>query len=131
MELKTALKIPERSKIDVLKLLEGYFSIMKLWGLSNKQAQNFLGDPTERTFYNMKSGKVKSLPKDIIERIGWIAGIYKALQITYSDPALADDWLHRENKYFCGQSPLQKMSAGSIVDLAAVRQYLDAARSPW
>jgi hypothetical protein len=30
-----------------------------------------------------------------------------------------------------GQTPLQRMCAGDVTDLAAVRSYLDAARAPW
>ena len=32
---------------------------------------------------------------------------------------------------FGGQTPLERMSAGDVTDLATVRQYLDAARGPW
>ena len=41
------------------------------------------------------------------------------------------DWIKRPNRAFGGQTPLQRMRAGDITDLAAVRLYLDAARAPW
>ena len=66
-----------------------------------------------------------------MRRIGYVAGIYKALQILYSDPRLADGWLKRPNRAFGEQTPLQRMRAGDVTDLAAVRSYLDAARAPW
>ena len=68
---------------------------------------------------------------DTLRRIGYLAGIYKALQILYADPRLADDWVNRANDAFAGQTPLQRMRGGDVVDLAAVRAYLDAARAPW
>jgi hypothetical protein len=71
------------------------------------------------------------VPADTLRRIGYIAGIYKALQILYSDPRLADGWIRRRNKAFGDQTPLERMCGGDVVDLAAVRSYLDAARAPW
>jgi hypothetical protein len=68
---------------------------------------------------------------DTLRRIGYVAGIYKALELLYSDPHLADDWIKRPNRAFGGQTPLQRMCAGDVTDLAAVRAYLDAARAPW
>ena len=74
---------------------------------------------------------MKRLPEDTLRRIGYVAGIYKALQILYSDPAQADHWVHKPNRHFGGQTPLARMAAGDVTDLAEVRAYLDAARAPW
>ncbi len=112
-------------------LLRGYFGIMRLWNVDNADARRILGDPAERTFYAWKSGKMAKLPNDTIRRIGYVAGIYKALQILYPDTRQADDWIRRPNRYFGGQTPLQRVTAGDVTDLAAVRAYLDAARAPW
>jgi hypothetical protein len=68
---------------------------------------------------------------DTLRRIGYVAGIYKALELLYADPQLADGWIDRPNRAFGGQTPLQRMRAGDVTDLAAVRSYLDAARAPW
>ncbi|OYV40292.1 MAG: hypothetical protein B7Z80_04940 [Rhodospirillales bacterium 20-64-7] len=57
--------------------------------------------------------------------------MYKALELLYADPHLADGWINRPNLAFGGQTPLQRMRAGDVTDLAAVRAYLDAARAPW
>ena len=58
-------------------------------------------------------------------------GIFKALQILYSDHTLADRWIRTPNRAFGGQAPFERMSAGDMTDLAAVRAYLDSARAPW
>jgi hypothetical protein len=71
------------------------------------------------------------MPDDTMRRIGYVAGIYKALQILYPDAAQADAWVRRPNAHFGEQTPLARMSAGDVTDLAAVRAYLDAARAPW
>ncbi len=128
-----------RGRVQELKLapeqvrhaMAGFFGIMSLWGATSGQARAILGQPPPRTFYNWKAGKVGAVPMDVIRRIGYVSGIYKALQILYSDAAQADSWVRRPNRFFGGQTPLERMSAGDVTDLAAVRQYLDAARAPW
>lgn len=111
--------------------LEGFFRIMARWGVGNAEARRILGNPAERTFYEWKRGKAARVPDDTLRRIGYVAGIWKALQIVYSDAGLADTWIARPNKSFAGQTPLARMTAGDVTDLAAVRSYVDAARSPW
>lgn len=112
-------------------LLAGFFAIMARWRVDNTRARAILGAPPPRTFYKWKGGVVGSVPLDTIRRIGYVSGIWKALQILYSDPVLADAWVHRPNRFFGGQTPLERMGAGDVTDLAAVRQYVDAARAPW
>ncbi len=111
--------------------LEGFFQIMARWNVSNSDARRLLGNPAERTFFQWKSGRAARVPEDTLRRIGYVAGIWKGLQIVYSDAALADSWISRPNKAFGGQAPLARMVAGDVTDLAAVRAYVDAARSPW
>ena len=111
--------------------LEGFFAIMAHWDADGHTARKILGSPPERTFYEWKKGKAAKLSADTLRRIGYVAGIWKALQILYSQPNQADGWVRRPNKFFGGQTPLQRMSAGDVTDLAAVRAYVDAARGPW
>lgn len=111
--------------------LEGFFRIMARWDVGNGDARRILGNPAERTFFQWKSGKAARVPDDTLRRIGYVAGIWKALQIVYSDASLADGWVLRPNKFFAGQTPLARMTAGDVTDLAAVRAYVDAARAPW
>lgn len=109
----------------------GFFRIMELWNVGNAAMRRVLGSPPERTFYEWKSGRVGRMPDDTLRRVGYVAGIYKALQILYSDPSQADGWVQQPNRFFGGQTPLERMAAGDVTDLAAVRAYVDAARTPW
>lgn len=111
--------------------VEAFFRIMALWGVKNDDARVLLGSPSPRTLYNWKKGTVARLPTDTMRRVSYILGIYKALQILYSRPALADGWVKRENRFFGDQSPLERMLGGDVSDLFVVRQYLDAARGGW
>jgi hypothetical protein len=119
------------STVNPADALRGFFLIMKAWKIGAEEARKLLGSPAERTYYAWQAGGGTRVPQDTLRRIGYIAGIYKALQILYSDPALADSWLSRPNADFGEQAPLQRMTAGDVTDLAAVRAHLDAARGLW
>lgn len=104
---------------------------MQAWDVSAEDARVILGGPALRTYYDWRAGKVVRVSTDTLRRIGYVAGIYKALQILYSDPGLADSWVNRPNEDFGGQTPLARMTAGDVTDLAHVRNYLDTARGLW
>jgi hypothetical protein len=117
--------------VDPVAALRGFFHIMGAWHVTAEEARIILGAPAERTYYAWRAGNAVRVPADTLRRIGYVAGIYKALQILYSDPHMADGWVRRPNRALGGQTPLQRMCAGDVTDLAAVRAYLDAARAPW
>jgi hypothetical protein len=128
---QTAPAAPPFDHAHAEKALEGFFGIMKLWGADGRQVRRILGSPPERTFYAWKAGHARRIPEDVVRRIGYVAGTYKALQILYSNAAHADAWVRKPNRAFGGQTPLERMAAGDVTDLAEVRRYLDAARAPW
>jgi len=117
--------------VDPNNALKGYFGIMDLWKASNAEARVILGSPSTSTFFAWKRGDQARPSDDTLRRIGYVAGIFKALQILYSDQVLADRWIRAPNKALGGQAPFDRMSAGDITDLAVVRSYLDAGRAPW
>src|SRR3569623_998074 len=106
---------------------QGFFGIMKRWGIDNGTARAILGSPPERSFFDWMRGRVARLSNDTLRLIGYVAGIWKALQIVYSNTQLADSWISRPNRAFGGQTPLARMAAGDVPALAAVREYIDAA----
>jgi hypothetical protein len=129
-----AFQLPasEKMPMDRQRLaLEGFFGIMTRWGVANETARRILGSPPQRTFFEWKKGNARRVPEDTLRRIGYVAGIWKALEIVYSKPETADGWVHRSNAYFGDSTPLERMAAGDVTDLAAVRAYVDAARAPW
>jgi uncharacterized protein (DUF2384 family) len=119
------------SRVDPVAALRGFFHIADAWGIATEEARTILGAPPERTYYAWRAGNAVRVPSDTLRRIGYVAGIYKALQILYSDPHLADGWIKRPNQALGGQTPLARMCGGDVTDLAEVRNYLDAARAPW
>jgi hypothetical protein len=109
------------------------FEIARAWGLSARETRTLLGDPPESTFYKWKSGKVGAVSRDLLERVSYLLGIYKALQVLLPSPTAADGWIKRPNDapLFNGRSALEVMLSGNVADLYLVRQYLDAQRSGW
>ncbi len=92
-----------------------------------------LGLQAPSTFYNWRKSAPATLPRDTIERISYVLGIYKALQILIPDPRSADAWIKKPNRapLFNGKSALARMLTGNVSDLYVVRQYLDAHRGGW
>jgi hypothetical protein len=113
--------------------LRAFFRISELWGLSTEAQRTLLGGTPNSTFFNWKRSQDVSLPKDTLERISYILGIYKALQILLPNQPAADGWIKQPNTaaLFGGRSALDRMLSGNVVDLYVVRQYLDAQRGGW
>lgn len=107
---------------------KAFFRVMEAWSVPNDQAQILLGDPSRTTFFSWKKGEGGPLPRDAFERISYVMGIYKALQILFPDHARADAWVTKPNEAFGGRSALERMTAGNVGDLHAVRAYLDYVR---
>lgn len=111
--------------------LEGFFNLSKRWGLSATQERTLLGNPPESTFYKWKAERTaRRLGRDVLDRISYLLGIYKALNLLLPSPRAADEWVKKPNQapLFQGRSALERMLGGSVVDLADVRRYLDAQR---
>ena len=115
-------------------LLPAIFAIFSQWHLTGTQQMTLLGLSNEKTLYNWKGqpGKAK-LTRDLLERASYILGIYKSLQILLPDQALADQWLAtpNDNPLFNGMAPLDRLLVGQVVDLAVVRNFLDAEWGGW
>jgi hypothetical protein len=113
--------------------LRTFFRIAAAWGLNVDEQMTLLGAPARSTFFAWKKSGVERLPRDVLERLSYVFGIYKALQILLPDPAAADAWVRKPNEApgFGGRSALEKMLSGNVADLYEVRRYLDAERGGW
>ena len=110
--------------------LRSFFRLAEAWQLRVAEQRKLLGDPPESTFYKWKRERDGAPGRDVVERISYLLGIFKALQILFPDPAQADAWLRKPNQaaLFGGHSALERMLSGNVADLFVVRQYLDAQR---
>lgn len=121
----------EKRKEAAGPLIKAVLQIFERWKLNNSQQQALLGLHNEGTFYNWKKKpESATLTNDLLERTSYILGIWRSLQILIPEERISDTWITSPNRSsaFNGQSPLERMLAGHIIDLAHVRQYLDAER---
>ncbi len=95
----------ERSAGDVFKSREhaavgmkAFFNLKGLWRLKNEDAITLLGAPSQRTFFNWKSGKVSNVSADTMRRIGYLLGIHKALRLLFRNPENVYGWVSRDNE---------------------------------
>jgi len=122
---------PPRSEAELSgPALRTFFRIADRWGLSADEARKILGDPPRSTFFLWKRQGEGHLSRDILERISYVLGIYKALQILLPEAAAADAWVRQPNSapLFGGKPALVRMLCGNVSDLYVVRQYLDGQR---
>jgi Protein of unknown function (DUF2384) len=114
--------------------LRAFFNIAHDWQLSIDEQIVLLGSPGRSTFFKWKAApQAARLSRDTLERLSCLLGIYKALQILLPQPAAADTWIKKPNSAppFNGKRALDRMLAGNLSDLIAIRQYLDAMRGGW
>jgi hypothetical protein len=110
--------------------LRAFGQIAEAWGLSVAEQLQLLGIASRSTFFKWRREREPRLPRDTLERLSYLLGIYKSLQILLPDPKAADEWVRRPNTAapFGGRSALDRMLSGQVADLYVVREYLDAQR---
>jgi len=107
----------------------GFLQIMDRWGIKDPDARQLLGGISSGSYYGWKKQPKRVLDQDTLTRISLLVGIFKALNILYSE-ALADAWitLPNRNPMFRGASPLAYMIQRGQPGMVHVRQLLDARR---
>lgn len=111
--------------------LQSFFNLSERWGLSPAQERILLGDPPASTFFKWKAEKrAGRLGRDTLDRVSFLLGIHKALNILLPSAQAADQWVKKPNDapLFGGRTALEHMLGGSVADLADVRRFLDAER---
>jgi Protein of unknown function (DUF2384) len=110
--------------------LRAFVNIAEAWDLTVAEQLKLLGIDSRSTFFKWRRERDPRLPRDTLERLSYLLGIYKSLQILLPDPEAADEWVRRPNTapLFGGGSALERMLSGQVADLYVVREYLDAQR---
>ena len=110
--------------------LRAFGRIADLWHLSIAEQLTLLGLSSRSTYFKWRKETQARLPRDTLERLSYLLGIYKALQLLLPAPEAADEWIRRPNSepLFGGRSALDRMLSGHVADLYQVRQYLDSQR---
>jgi hypothetical protein len=131
---RTAPRVTETTGERAARLgpagMRAFFNVARLWQLTGSEQLTLLALPRSTLAKYRAHPEAAQIGPDTLERISYLLGIYKALQILIPDTAQADEWVRRPNRaaLFNGKSALDRMLAGHVADLYVVRQYLDAQR---
>lgn len=125
---------PRRRPTDVG--FEAVLAIARQWDLTDEQLATLLGGVGRSTVARWKSqlgatGTINTdYTPDILDRVSYLLGTYKALHILFPDSAQANAWVRKPNSGagFDGRSALERMLDGRMDDLRYVRRYLDGWR---
>ena len=110
--------------------LRAFENIAEAWKLPVAEQLTLLGIASRSTYFKWRRERNPKVPRDTLERLSYLLGIYKSLQILLPDARAADEWVRKANDAapFGGRSALERMLSGQVADLYVVREYLDAQR---
>lgn len=109
--------------------LKAYARLVKAWSLSIKDAAA-LSDMSESTWRRAKKSDFSGdLTKDQLLRLSAVIGIYKSLELYFSDP-IAKIWFTQPNKgpLFNGARPIDTAIEDGLPQILSIRTYLDDLR---
>ena len=109
--------------------IKAFFAIVEKWELRNEDAMALLGGASNGRFYELKKNRDGLLSQDELTRISLLIGIFKALNILFSQ-RLANQWTSRPNSnaMFNNAPPLQLLVRGGMPGMIGVRRLLDSRR---
>lgn len=125
------IDLSDRAERDRLSsdAIRAFLNIIERWGLKDADARLLLGDMSNGAYYALKKKPDRRLDEDRLRRISYLIGIFKALNILYSE-GLADRWMElpNKNRIFGGGTPLAYLIKGGLPAFQTVRRLLDARR---
>ena len=101
------------------------------WDLSSSEQLGLLGlSPTSRkVLSDYRKGNALPNSRDMLDRIGWILSIHKALKLLYpKNENIRYSWVKRRNQLLNNQRPIDIMQEQGIIGIAKVSRYLDHLR---
>jgi uncharacterized protein (DUF2384 family) len=112
--------------------LKALFKIVEHWKVRDEDARELLGGISNGAYYQLKKNPRtpgRPLDQDKLRRISYLIGIFKALNILYSQ-RLADQWMQlpNTNPIFAGLTPLDYILRGGTPAMDTLRRLLDARR---
>jgi hypothetical protein len=112
--------------------LKALFRIATHWKLRDDDVRDLLGGISSGAYYLLKQNPPAAatpLNQDRLLRISYLIGIFKSLNILYSQ-RLADQWMQlpNTNPIFAGRTPLDYILRGGTPAMDIVRRLLDARR---
>jgi uncharacterized protein (DUF2384 family) len=109
--------------------IAAFFAIVEKWQLRNEDAMVLLGGASNGRYFELKKNRKGLLSQDELTRISLLIGIFKALNILFSQ-RLANEWTSRPNSnpMFNDAPPLQFLTRAGVPGMLGVRRLLDSRR---
>jgi len=109
--------------------IKAFFAIVDKWELRNLDAMALLGGASHGRYYELKKSRNGLLSQDELTRISLLIGIFKALNILFSQ-RLANRWTSRPNSnaMFHDAPPLELLTRGGVPGMIGIRRLLDSRR---
>jgi len=109
--------------------IAAFFAIVEKWQLRNEDAKALLGGTSHGRYFELKKNRKGLLSQDELTRISLLIGIFKALNILFSQ-RLANQWAARPNSnpMFNDSAPLEYLKRGGVPGMIGVRRLLDSRR---
>ena len=123
------LSRPEERRRLSAAALKALFNIVDRWNIPPEDARRLLGGISHGAYYQLRQNPSRTLEQDRLMRISYLIGIFKSLNILYSQ-RLADQWMQlpNTNPIFAGRTPLDYILRGGTPAMDVVRRLLDARR---
>ncbi len=108
--------------------LRTFFHICEKWRVSPERQVLILRCRDGITLDAWQRGDYAEVSDDVLIRISYVLGIYKAHHTMFPDERNADGWVTAPNNapLFAGRSAIELMVEGGVAGLVSVRSYLDA-----
>ncbi len=116
---------------DRTELAKMVIALFDHWQLATDDALSLLGLATSNRALlgRYRKGEPLAASRDLLERVGILLGIHKALRLLFPDNrALAYAWMCQPNRAFNGMTPTAVIRQWGFPGLLMVRSYLDKAR---
>lgn len=126
--MEAVLKTRDTAQMNAVAL-KAYARIADAWSLSLKEA-SALADMSESTWKRAKKPHFAGeLTRDQLLRLSAVIGIYKSLELYFSEP-IARSWFthHNTGPLFAGQRPIDTAIEEGLPQILNIRTYLDALR---
>ena len=104
--------------------LKTFINIMNQWNVDQDKQSVILGLDIQDVLKERALGNEIILPDASLVRISHIIRIYKSLRMIFASENQANEWIHKPNASFDGNSALKVILGGKISDLEKVSGYL-------
>lgn len=127
----TDLRSPTRNRDERVVLARAVTRLFELWKLTAADQLMLLGlnESNRIALQRYAKGEALAANRDLLERVGHLLGIHKALKLLYPhNPEIATAWMASANTMFDGATPIEVARKFGFGGLLMLRGTLDRMR---